>query len=387
MWTKPIVGGGGSSLPNETTLLKFGESGGQPTYNGSPIASGSNPTAVDRTTENLYDKTRMVVGSSHNSSTGAVQASGNETHPIPCKPGYNYTFAKGDGIATQYSFYDASDVFISGGSNTKAKAPANAAFLRVYIASTAVSNVLMVMESLFFYADYVPYTQKEIALQPVQGLYRSKWYEKTWWVLGDSISTGWGDGLGTGNFYANKSYSYLLGRERRINVQNESVGGYTIGNVYDNKVVNMPPTANAPDLITIMAGTNDHGFNLAIGAITDDPASGTSFYARYRKTIEYLQARFPYTSIGLITPIQRNDTVNGNTANLAGFTLRQFCDAIVALGNYYSIPVLDWYTSLGFSPYIAAQKTNFYVSADGTHPNDYGHIKMAPKVGDFIEKL
>lgn len=379
----------GSSAPNKAVLDKLGESGGQPTYNGVIIAGGTNPSAVDVTTENLYDKTRLVSGTHHDNTNGNVVAGGMETHKIPCKPGYNYVFNKGDGIATQYSFYDINDVYLTGASNSRAKAPANAAWLIVFIQSTTVSNVLMVMESAYFYADYVPYTQKLITTQPVQGLYRSKWYQKTWWVLGDSISTGLGTGAGAGNVYATKPYHYLLARERRINVQNEAVSGYTIGTIYNNKVVNMPPSAFAPDLITIMAGTNDHGFNVTIGAITDDPATGTSFYAVYRKTIEYLQTQYPFASIGLITPIQRFGAVDGNVNNAANKKLRDYCDAVVALGQFYSIPVLDWYTSIGFTPYIAAQKANYYTGtpSDGTHPNDAGHVKMAAQVGNFIEKL
>ena len=370
--------------------VNFGESGGQLTYKGSLVA-GTNANAVDRQTLNLYNKSLIVTGSKHDVNTGNILTNAGylETHKIPVKPGYNYVFNKGDGISMQYCFVDASDVYITGASNSRAKAPANARGLYVNIPSTTVSDALMVMETTNVFADYVPNTQKYLATQPVQGWYRSKWFEKTWWVLGDSISTGLGDGAGAGNVYANKPYSYLLGRDRSIKIQNESVSGYTINNIYTNKVVNMPGTSDAPDLITIMAGTNDHGFNITIGAITDDPASGTSFYAVYRKTIEYLITQYPNASIGLITPIQRNGTVDGNVNNAVSKKLRDYCDAVVALGKYYSIPVLDWYDNLGFSPYIASQKTNYYCGSpsDGTHPNDLGHLKMAAAVGNFIERL
>ncbi|MBP1995958.1 SGNH/GDSL hydrolase family protein [Paenibacillus eucommiae] len=383
------IGGGANPLPNQDILIRFGDSGGQPTYNGAIIAGGSIPSSIVRQTFNLFDKSRMITGSYHDPSTGNIISGGYETHKINVKPGYNYIFNKCDGIATQHSFYTASDVYISGASAKSAKAPANASYLHVKILSPAVANVLMVMETNYMISDYVPYTQKFLTTQEVQGWYRSKWYEKTWWVLGDSISTGYGDGVGAGNQYAAKPYHYLLSRERHIKVQNDAVSGYTIGNIYDNRVVNMPPTQYAPDLITLMAGTNDHGFNIAMGSISDDPATGTSFYARYQKTIEWLINRYPYASIGLIVPIQRSGIVDGNTANAAGKTLRDYCDAVVAIGKYYSIPVLDWYYGLGFSPYVASQKENYYFGSpsDGTHPNDAGHVKMAATVGDFIERL
>jgi lysophospholipase L1-like esterase len=100
-----------------------------------------------------------------------------------------------------------------------------------------------------------------------------------------------------------------------------------------------------------------------------------------------LQTQYPYASIGLITPIQRNGATVGTTANAVGKVLRDYCDAVVALGKYYSIQVLDLHDNIGFTPYNATHKTNYFVSADGTHPNDAGHLRMAGLVGNFIEKL
>jgi lysophospholipase L1-like esterase len=192
--------------------------------------------------------------------------------------------------------------------------------------------------------------------------------------------------------YSTAPYHYLLANERFIKVQNEAVSGYTIGNVYNNKVVNMPPTAFAPDLITIMAGTNDHGFQTTIGTISDDPASATTFYGTYKKTVEFLLERYPKASIGLITPIQRyNATYDGKVAR-GGATLRGFSDAVIAIGNYYDIPVLDLYANLGFTPYRTTQLNNFYCVdtnsvPDGTHPNNLGHTFIKSRVGDFIERI
>jgi lysophospholipase L1-like esterase len=335
---------------------------------------------------------KLSILTAHNNTTGVVTAGGLETHAISVKPGYVYSFYRQGTLGMNYSFYTSAGTFITGASDIQGKAPANAAILYVEIPSPVLLDVLVIIEGQYRFLDYVPYTQKSITFQPVQGLYKSKWYEKPWYVLGDSISTGIGDGDGANNNFANKPYHYVLSRERNIRVQVGAVSGYNVSQLYNNIVVNMPPTAYAPDLITVMIGTNDHGFATALGAITDIPASGTSFYAVYRKLIEYLITNFPNASIGLITPIQRSvggSGTDGNVANAAGFTLRQYCDAVVALGNYYSIPILDWYTNLGFSPYNDTQKATFYcgTTPDGTHPNDLGHLKMSAKVGDFIERL
>lgn len=383
-------GGPNTPAPNQDILDGLGRaSDGSLTFEGQPVASSGGSVSLQEVrTYNLFDKSRYIAGSSHNPSTGVVSATGQETHRIDVKPGYNYTFNKGDAVASGYSFYDENEVYISGGSALQAKAPPNARYLYVRINNASEINKLMVFESSYRFSaanDYQPYKVNALSAALSPGTYRSKWNGKTWWVLGDSISTGYGEGEGVYNQYASKPYHYLIARERFIHVQNDAVSGYQIGQIYDNKVVNMPPTEYAPDLITIMAGTNDHGFQTSIGTI-DDLTTAATFYGRYKKTIEFLQERFPFATIGLITPIQRNDTVDGNAVR-GGATLRGFCDAVIALGKRYSIPVLDIYDNLGFTPYNAAHKAAFYVNGDGTHPNNAGHIRMAARVGDFIERI
>jgi len=359
----------------------------------SELSSGSGAVG---TTEiiyyNLFDKTRVVNGQYHDSSTGNIIAGGIETHRIEVKPGYNYTFNRGDTITSQYSFYDASEVYVSGGSALAAKAPNNARYLYVRIWSSAMIDKFMVLESGYRFnstTDYKPHKKSIIDSNLLNGYYRSQWFNQVWWVLGDSISTGMGEGEGASNAYASKPYHYLLSTERFIHVQNQAVSGYTIGQIYDNVIVNMPPTEYAPKLITIMAGTNDHGFNVPVGTITDDSVTGTTFYSRYRKSIEFLQNRYPMTTIGLITPIRRYNAsgTNGDYTNALGSKVIDYCNAVKSIGDYYSLPVLDLYSNLGFSPYNPTQNTNFFVNGDGTHPNNEGQKRMAARVGDFIERI
>jgi lysophospholipase L1-like esterase len=252
----------------------------------------------------------------------------------------------------------------------------------------------MIIEGTYIYSssDYIPFQQEIIPFKMPQGVFKSKWYGKTWWVLGDSISTGQGSGAPASmQPYSTAPYHYLLANERFIKVQNEAVSGYTIGNIYNNKVVNMPPTTYAPDLITIMAGTNDHGFQTTIGTI-DDATSSTTFYGTYKKTVEFLLDRFPKAAIGLITPIQRyNATYDGKVAR-GGATLRGFSDAVINIAKYYSIPYLDLYDTVGFTPYRTTSLNNFYCLdgsnvPDGTHPNNLGHTFMKSRVGNFIESI
>jgi lysophospholipase L1-like esterase len=366
-WTKLITSSGGGTV--DTTGL-----------------------TTEKTSFNLYDKSRLVSGSYHEPTTGVITSGAYETHKINVKPGYTYTFNRGDAIGSGYSFYDSSNVYISGGTALSAKAPVNANYMYVKILNTTISDKLMVIEGMYRFnsaTNYIPYSQRYINSLLPQGWFKSKWYGKTWWVLGDSISTGYGDGEGVSNAYASNPYHYLIAIDRFINVQNDAVSGYKIADIYNNRVVNMPPSAYAPDLITIMAGTNDHGFNNPIGLLTDDPATSTNFIPVYRKTIEWLQAQYPYATIGLITPIRRYNAsgTNGDYTNALGKTVKDYCDAVKSIGAYYDLPVLDIFGNLGFTPYNATQRTNFYVSGDGTHPNNLGHKPMAAKVGNFIESI
>lgn len=361
-----VVDSAGKTLTQKLSEIGTGSSGGS-----------VNIATQQSSTFNLFNKALQA----------NLTTSPQDTHLIAVKEGYVYSWNTSTNAS--YTVYDQNSAVLSTSTSTSARIPVGGRFLsvKIYGGASALNN-LVIAEGNFRYtpSEYIPYKQETVVTYLPQGFYKSKWYGKSWWVLGDSISTGLGN-LDT-NAYASMPYSYLLAHERFIKVVNDSSSGYTIGNIYDNKVVNMPPTSYAPDIITLMAGTNDHGFNIALGTINDDTSTGTTFYARYRKTIEFLLTRYPLATIGLITPIQRKTaTIDGNIANAAGHKLTDYCDAIKAIGNKYSLPVLDLYNNLGFSPYDSLQNTNFFVNADGTHPNNAGQVRMAARVGDFIERI
>jgi lysophospholipase L1-like esterase len=397
------------SSSNQTTLDKLSENNGSLTFSGNPVgitptnkgvldglsdvngalvyngaqlgtttATGSIPTGVliNRSTINKFDR-----------SVNTGNSNPLISDYIPVKEGWTYSFS--GNVNRTYTVYDSTQTAITTSTAQTAKIPTGGRYIKVTIyGGQSTLDTFMVNEGTYIPSSFIPFSIQTFSPDNIYGMFKSKWYGKSWWVLGDSISTGNGDGW-TNNAYATKPYHYKISLDRNITVQNDAVSGYTISNIYNNKVTAMPPTAYAPDLITIMAGTNDHGFNTTIGAITDTPATSGSFYAVYKQLIETLITNYPNASIGLITPIQRNGSTNGNNANAVGKTLRDYCDAVVALGKNYSLPVLDWYYSLGFSPYNTTQLNNFYCGSpsDGTHPNDKGHTIMAGKVGNFIESL
>ena len=93
--------------------------------------------------------------------------------------------------------------------------------------------------------------------------------------------------------------------------------------------------------------------------------------------------RSPKCKMLLVTPIYRasykaTDNNNSDDTILNGKTLRDFADAIVEVGNYNHIPVLNLYDECMINKYTA----NYYLCSDGIYPNDMGQELLAEKIHD-----
>lgn len=104
------------------------------------------------------------------------------------------------------------------------------------------------------------------------------------------------------------------------------------------------------DYLLFFAGTNDYGYNRAVGSINDAPSNvdDNTFCSAVKYVIEYVFNTNPDVEVAIITPTFRNYQSHGGQGdayttveNAAGNTLGDFCDALVALGNAYNIPVYD----------------------------------------------
>jgi lysophospholipase L1-like esterase len=182
--------------------------------------------------------------------------------------------------------------------------------------------------------------------------------------LGDSIT--WGYSPADGTQLANL-YPSLVGQKLALaTVNNYGVSGSTIadytgdGTTRDPMCIRYANMADTAEFVFVFGGTNDWTNNVAIGAITDTVK--TSFYGALNALIDGLITKYPTQSIIIATPMHRQgDTV----ANTAGSTLKDYRDAIIAVGLKYGIAILDLYATSGFYP---DNTTNYNsICPDGRH--------------------
>lgn len=201
----------------------------------------------------------------------------------------------------------------------------------------------------------------------------NRWLDKKWLVIGDSISTEHADEAQIG--YA-ELVAKALGMLRENIAASGKTSDYFIGSVNN--------WADDYDLITVMLGTNNHGYNIAVGSLSDNPSSGT-FVGNMQLFYEQLRLKYPKSVIAFITPIKRYLPDGSVYINGLGLSTEPYAQAVRDICAHYSIPCIDIYNSIDPSTQTARDNFFLYSEAqgahDGTHPNDLGHaLFIAPIV-------
>jgi lysophospholipase L1-like esterase len=297
------------------------------------------------------------------------------------------------------AWYDGNKTYISGivsGTATALTltAPANAKFMRITFENAYVDTAMVTKNTLP--GSYVPYTAPSMqitdqsfkdALNQNTNAYLtnnnllqpSKWKNKVWSVIGDSITEV--------NAKTTKNYHGYIKDKINCTVNNYGLSGtgwivpYTTGPAFYNRTSNVDINS---DLITVFGGTNDWGRTDAntfpFGALGD--TTSATFYGAVDLTLSNLINRFPTKMIAVILPLPR---VGGYSANSRGETLDQYANAIKEVANKYCIPVLDLYRESNF--YVRNSTFNSTFMPDGLHPNDAGHQLIADKILAFLNAL
>lgn len=201
---------------------------------------------------------------------------------------------------------------------------------------------------------------------------------KTWFPIGDSVTNG-------------GSYRDPIKTQYEMVLNSGGYGdgyqcGYGSGATFSilEKINNFP--SNAPDIITIALGTNDFGNSCPLGTIDDNPDLQTpdnyTFYGCYKKLLKSLYEKYGRVPTLLITPFQRN---GGSVKNSDGHTLKDYADAIIDIGGYYSIKVCDMYRESGISIGTLSEVDDKIYTSDGLHLNNIAGGIVSPKIADYMK--
>lgn len=177
--------------------------------------------------------------------------------------------------------------------------------------------------------------------------------------------------------------------------KNTGVGGASIAKGNDQRafIGDQVKDVKDQDVITILGGTNDFASARPLGTIKDPVDKVTTFYGALKYMITTLAKQNPHCKFLLMTPTKANYSNdhaswkfyddNGNVRkNKLNLSLTDYVNAIVSVGEYYSIPVLNLFKDGNYNPYLFPD-----LSLDGLHPNDEGNERLAKTIAFKINSL
>jgi lysophospholipase L1-like esterase len=179
----------------------------------------------------------------------------------------------------------------------------------------------------------------------------------SWVAIGDSITYLNDHPNETGNRIT-KGYMTLVAEKLpKISFENKGFNGWTSGGIAD-KIETLG--LKQADIYSIFLGTNDWWQGRPIGNLSDyDKNTGSkTIYGAFRIIIDKLHLLNPKANIVLITPMQRGDFVYITNAKNNAYgsykpkkdqNLSAVADAIIEIGNFEKIPVIDLFNKSGIN--------------------------------------
>lgn len=337
-------------------------------------ADGSGVTEY-HASNNLYDAENLV--GTHTINGSSVSGLSNW---IPVKAKTKYA---SDAHHTQYYFFDAEKNYLSGETYITSPVVVTAPQDGFLLIKTNGNTETIVVEGTDlgnYYEGY--YALKESLTKRVSKADNNTWVGKKWLAIGDSL---------TDPQYASEGYPYLVSKALGLTLTNVGASGKDMKWFVDL----IPGYADDFDLVTVLLGTNNQGYNCGIGSLNDggDYTTNNSFYAQTQKVAEVLMEKYPAAVIAFLTPIRRtgvggqNNNDEGYMINALGLTTEPYAEAVKEVADYYGLPCLDLYHN-GINPKSEWMRQRYFVNSDGTHPNNDGHAKYtAPVIKAFLESL
>lgn len=222
---------------------------------------------------------------------------------------------------------------------------------------------------------------------------------KTIYFDGDSIT------YGTGFTDVTLAYPYLVCKKLGAKIINKAIGGSTLASNPSNETRNplvlryntqiSDEEAETVDAVYIAIGTNDWAYGYTpVGTMEDRVA--TTFYGALHLLCQGLLEKFAGKPIVFATPIKRRLKQSSTTPYddlRADKTLKDYCNIIKEVCDFYSIPVLDMYSECCLTPFIdghvdAYFQEDFAAGASTVvHPNAEGHKIMARRVTGYLRSI
>lgn len=290
----------------------------------------------------------------------------------------------GVGTCRAYEFYGENKTFISGLSNTSITpygitVPSGAYYVR-FSGDSGAENYMLIGGSVYA-TSFEEYEER-------YGFTNSK--TKKLIFNGDSISAGFTT-IGT----VIKPYPQQLAEYFGMELHNYSIGGSTIsewgteGTMPQDRtpIVSRYNDMIDGDIVVIAGGTNDWHYGWCPMGTMEDRVN-TTFYGAMHNLCLGLLSKYKGKLIVFCTPIKRrknDNTPSPNATNPYGYTLKQWCDVIKEVCDYYSIPVLDLYSESMINPHIEEQKA--LLINDGVHPSQKGHDVIARRIIGFFKQI
>jgi len=200
--------------------------------------------------------------------------------------------------------------------------------------------------------------------------------------LGDSMT----EGLGASS--SEKVWHQLLSERCGMKAcLNYGVSSTSIGvgkELADKNFIKRVDTmADDVDAVIVFGGINDYG-EVPLGSFSD--RIDTTFYGACHILMKKLLEKYPQKPILFMTPFHISPKwVKEQFKSLTRDVVKDYADAIKETACYYSIPVLDLYSTSGMNPAVKEQEKLYFY--DGLHPNDAGYEKLSYKVEAFLKNM
>lgn len=140
------------------------------------------------------------------------------------------------------------------------------------------------------------------------------------------------------------------------------------------------------DIVVVFGATNDFGHGNAPFGTFEDRTPGT-FYGACHYLYSGLIRKYLGKQIVIMTPLHRCNELSkrGDVKKQDVGILKDYVDIIREVAEYYSLPVLDLFSTSGLQPAIKEIQETYI--PDGLHPNDAGHQVIAQKLEAFLKNL